>query len=342
MKWTLLFLTFATLFYLSGQGQDKLRIDSMLLAKIPFDSITAKQDLKNGTVRLLDIFSTTWGTGGTRFDELIEPYQLNSIEKQFGIRNELIVIDSVFSKYTELRESEYNGVVIQYLDSIHGIDFWTEYKRQIVKVYKENSDHCGALLADLELTADTTEEKSNFINDHRKIGYIRSSEFPVEIRYYYTPSLSNGGSVTIIQCIDGRFEAKKLEYWFNPKKTWEKRKVNRVQVVELTPKDSWDSFLDSLNSMNFFNFPTMDVIRPKMKITMQLENGRTVEKRSLITDGANYTYQIKIDEKVRTFSYHSPISWYRVYDFVEELKMADDIRNHFVTNLKAEIKTLIE
>jgi hypothetical protein len=78
----------------------------------------------------------------------------------------------------------------------------------------------------------------------------------------------------------------------------------------------------------------MEDIRPKMKITMQLEDGRTVEKSSMITDGANYTYQIKIDNKVKTFSYHSPISWYIVYDSVEELKIADDIRNHFATNLK--------
>ena len=218
MKWTLFFIV-TTLSCLAGQAQDKSRIDSIFLAKIPFDSSLAKQDLKNGTVRLLDIFSPTWGTVGTRFDEIIEPYQLYSIEKQFGFKNELIVIDSVFSKYTELRESEYNQVVIQYLDSIHGIDFWPEYKKQIANTYISNRDHCGAFLAELELKADSTEAKSNFINDHRKIGQITNSAFPVEIRYYYTPSLSNGGSVIIIQCVEKRFEAKKIDYWFNPKKT---------------------------------------------------------------------------------------------------------------------------
>jgi hypothetical protein len=333
MKWTLFFIAI-TLSCLTVQAQDKSRIDSMFLAKIPFDSSLAKQDLKKGTVRLLDIFSPTWGTVGTRFDQMIEPYQLDLIEKQFGFKNELIVIDSVFSKYTELREFEYNQVVIQYLDSINGIDFWSEYKKQIANTYMKNRDHCGTFLAELELKADTTEVKSNFTNDHRKIGYISSSAFPVEIRYYYTPSLSNGGSVIIIQCVDKQFEAKKIDYWFNPKKTWDNRKVNKVEVTKLTPVDSWESFFDSLTSLNFFNFPTMEVISPKMKITMQLEDGRTVEKRSMITDGANYTYQIKIDDKVRTFSYHSPMSWYRTYDFVEELKIADDIRHHFVTNLK--------
>lgn len=333
MKWILVFII-TTLNCLSVRAQDKAKIDSIFLVKIPFDSLTAKQDLENGTVRLLDIFSPTWGTIGTRMDELIEPYQLDSIEQQFGFRNELIVIDSIFSKYTEQRESEYNRVVIQYLDSIHGIDFWTEYKNQIIKTYRKNRDHCGALLAGIEITPDTTLEKSSFINEHRKIGYISNSNSPVEIRYYYTPSLVNGGSVTIIQCNEGKFEAQKIDYWFNPKKSWEKRKVTKVEISELVPTSSWNSFIDSLNTMNFFNFPTMEVIRPKMKITMQLEDGRTVEKRSMITDGANYTYQIKIDNQVRTFSYHSPLSWYRTYDFVEELKKADDIRNHFVSNLK--------
>lgn len=334
MKLNLFLITFASLLCYYGQAQDNIRIDSMFLAKIPFDSVTAKKDLQNGNVRLLDIFSPTWGTVGTRFDEMIEPYQLDSIEKQFGFRNELVVIDSVFEKFTELKESEYNRVVIQYLDSVHGIDFWAEYKKQIVNTYRENRDLCGTFFADLELKTDTTKEKSNFVNDHRKIGYISNSEFPVEIRYYYEPSLVNGGAVTIIQCIDGSFEAKKIEYWFNTKKKWEKRKVNKVEVIELRPTDSWNTFVDSLNSMNFFNFPSMEAIRSKMKIAMQLEDGRTVEKRSMITDGANYTYQIKINENVRTFSYHSPMSWYRVCDFVEELKIADEIRNHFTSNLK--------
>ncbi len=333
MKWILVFIL-TTLNCLSLRAQDKANIDSIFLAKIPFDSLTAKQDLKNGTIRLLDIFSPTWGTIGTRFDELIEPNQLDSIEKTFGFKNELIVIDSVPSKYTELRESEYNSVVIHYLDSVHKIDFWKEYKNQIVNTHFQNRDHCNALFVDLELEEDTTNEKSNFINDHKKIGYIADSKYPVEIRYYYTPSLGNGGSVTIIQCIDKRLEAKKIDYWFNPKKHGKKRIINKVDVIGLTPIDTWVLFIDSLNSMNFFNFPTMEAIRPKMKITMQLEDGRTVKKRSMITDGAYYTYQVKIDDKVRTFSYHSPMAWYRAYDFVEELKIADDIRNHFVTNLK--------
>lgn len=100
-------------------------------------------------------------------------------------------------------------MVIQYLDSVHGIDFRKEYKNQIANTYKKNREHCGALLADVELIADTARQKSNFIDDHRRIGYITNSKFPVEIRFYFSPSLSNGGSVTIIQCIDGRFEAKK-------------------------------------------------------------------------------------------------------------------------------------
>lgn len=333
MKWILIFIV-TTLNCLAVKAQEKASLDSIFLAKIPFDSLTAKQDLKNGTVRLLDIFSPTWGSVGTKIDEMIEPYQLDPFEKRFGFRNELIVIDSVFSKYTEQREVEYIQIVIQYLDSIHGIDFWNEYKNQLISTYRKNRNHCGALLADIELTPDTTLEKSNFINEHRKIGYISKSNSPVEIRYYYTPSLVNGGSVTIIQCIEGKFESRKIDYWFNPKKSWEKRKVTKVEVSKLAPSSSWDIFIDSLNSMNFFSFPTMEVIRPKMKITMQLEDGRSVEKRSMITDGANYTYQIKIDDKVRTFTYHSPMSWYRVYDFVEELKIADDIRNHFVTNLQ--------
>jgi len=334
MNRLLLLILFSNILFFDGKAQDRSRVDSMYLAKIPFDSIKAKQDLKNDTVRLLNIFSLTWGSMGSRIDETIEPYQLDSIEKSFGFKNEVVALDSILPQHAKMRESEYNRVVVEYLDSIHGIDFWEEYKKQILKTFIKNRDYCGALFADLELSDDTTKKETNFIDDHRRIGYLQNSKHPVEIRYYYTPSLVNGGSVTIIQCIEGEFEAKKVEYWFNPNKTYEKRKINKTKVTPLTPKESWDSIIDSLHSMNFFNFPSMEVIRPRMKKTMKLKDGRIVEKRSMIIDGATYTYQIKIDNKIRTFSYHSPMSWYKVYDNVEELKIADDIRNLFETHLK--------
>lgn len=298
----------------------------------------AKQDLKNGTVRLLDIFSTTWGSIGTRFDELIEPYQLDSIEKSFGFKNEFIAIDSIPPQHAKIKESEYNGVVIQYLDSVHGMDFWTEYNNQVANTYKKNRDHCGAFLADLELKSDTAKQKSNFIDEHRRIGYITNSKFPVEIRYYYSPSLSNEGSVIIIQCVEGRFVARKIAYWFKARKPPEKGKVKKIEVIELTPVNSWDSFFDSLNSMNFFNFPSMAEVSQKMEENRKMDDDRIVKKSSLITQKANYVYQIRIDNRVRTINYHFPFSKYMAYDLVKELKIADDIRNHFTSNLKPKEK----
>ncbi len=66
---------------------------------------------------------------------------------------------------------------------------------------------------------------------------------------------------------------------------------------------------------------------------MKLADGRTVEKRSMITDGANYTFQIKINSSFRTFKYHSPSAWYRAYDNVAELKEAADIIELFTSEL---------
>ena len=193
---------------------------------------------------------------------------------------------------------------------------------------------CELLVNDFKVVSDSTIAYDSFIDEHKKIGRIENSKSKFEIRYYYSPSLVNGGKVTIITCIDENLQAKKIDYWFNPKKPFEKRKITKVEIMELTPTISWPSFLNSLVSMNFFEFPTMDEVRPRMKKYMLLADGRTVEKRSQITDGANYTYQVKVDNNIRTFSYHSPMAWYHVYDNVEELKIAEDIKNHFLNGLK--------
>jgi len=192
---------------------------------------------------------------------------------------------------------------------------------------------CDRLIYSIQIQPDSVQPESFFPDQHKKIGRIEHSESSFEIRYYYSPSLTNGGSVTIINCANGILTAKKINYWFNPKKAFEKRRVNKIETAVLRPTDSWESFIDSLTNMNFFNFPTMEEVRPKMIKYMQLEDGRTVEKRSMITDGADYTYQVKLNDKIRTFSYHSPMAWFKVYDHVDELKMAEDIKNHFINNL---------
>ncbi|RAI95033.1 multicopper oxidase domain-containing protein [Algoriphagus yeomjeoni] len=193
---------------------------------------------------------------------------------------------------------------------------------------------CELLVNDFKVVSDSTIAYDSFIDENKKIGRIENSKSEFEIRYYYSPSLVNGGKVTIITCIDGNLQAKKIDYWFNPKKPYDKWKINKVEITELTPSKSWPSFFHSLDSMNFFEFPTMDEVRPRMIKYMLLADGRTVEKRSQIMDGANYTYQVKVDNNIRTFSYHSPMAWYQVYDNVEELKIADDIKNLFVNGLK--------
>lgn len=192
---------------------------------------------------------------------------------------------------------------------------------------------CEQLISKIEIKPDTLSNEPSFIEEHRKIGKIEDSQSNFEIRYYFTPSLVNGGSVTIINCDTNELIAKQIDYWFNPNKPSDKRKIIKVKITELTPANSWQLFFDSLMVMNFFEFPTMEEVRPKMKKYMQLADGRTVEKRAMITDGATFTYQVKINDSIRTFTYHSPSSWYQVYDNVEELKIADDINNLFANEL---------
>lgn len=192
---------------------------------------------------------------------------------------------------------------------------------------------CLNTIGHIEIIPNHNDSIDSYFDRAKHIGAIQNSTSNFEIRFYTIPSITNGGQVTIISCGEGHLSARRVEYWFKPRKSYGKRKINKVRVTSLVPTESWQVFMDSLQSLSFFTMPTMEDIRFKMKKYMTLDDGRVVEKRSWITDGAVYAYEIKIGSKIRTFSYHSPMAWYRTYDNVDELKMADDIRNHFVTNL---------
>ena len=191
-----------------------------------------------------------------------------------------------------------------------------------------DSFSCHRVTDKIKITADSALYEDSFIDKNKNIGHIKDSKADFEIRYYYTPSLANGGHVTIISCTDNKMKANKINYWFSVKKDYDKRKINRTQIVELTPK-SWKLFFDSLELMNFYNFPTMETIRPKMKKYVTLADGRVAEQRSMITDGANYSFEIKIGNIIRAFTYHSPDAWYRAYDNVDELRQATQLIEYF-------------
>jgi hypothetical protein len=193
---------------------------------------------------------------------------------------------------------------------------------------------CSKVTDKIKITGDTVFYDNSFIDKNKKIGHIKESKADFEIRYYYTPSLVNGGHVTIINCTGDNIKGKKINYWFSVKQDYDKAKIYKTKITELTPLNSWDNFFDSLEIMNFYRFPTMETIRPKMKKFVTRADGRVVEKRSMITDGANYTFEIKIGNIIRSFTYHSPDAWYRAYDNVDELRQATEIIEFFKTNLR--------
>lgn len=202
-------------------------------------------------------------------------------------------------------------------------------------LFGQTDDFCCSRVTDkIKITGDTFFYEDSFIYVNKKIGHIKDSKTDFEIRYYNTPSLVNGGHVTIINCTGDKIKGKKINYWFSVKKEYNKRKIKKTRTIELTPLKSWDDFFNSLEILNFYSFPTMETIRPKMKKFVTRAGGRVVEKRSMITDGANYTFEIKIGNIIRSFTYHSPDAWYSAYDNMDELRQVTEIIEFFKTSLR--------
>jgi hypothetical protein len=184
----------------------------------------------------------------------------------------------------------------------------------------------------IAIQADSLPPVNSFENEHKRIGKIENSVYNFEIRYYLTPSLTYDRQVIIINCTQKGLLARKVQYWYRTDSS-SKETIHKIVVTDLQPRHTWEAFIDSLQAMNFFAFPSMEAIRPRMKKFRTLAGGYTAELRTDITDGEYHTYQVKVGNKIRTFSYHSPLAWYKAYDHVEDLKMAEQISNHFVNNL---------
>jgi hypothetical protein len=191
---------------------------------------------------------------------------------------------------------------------------------------------CETFVRTITIEADSLPPDNWFENEHKTIGKIGNSVYDFEIRYYLTTSLILNRQVIIINCTPKGLKARKINYLYNPDTT-AKERITKIVITDLLPRHSWEAFFDSLHSMNFFAFPSMEEMRPRMKKIKTLAGGYVVEQITLITDGEDHTYQVKVGSKIRTFSYHSPLAWYKTYNDIEELKTADQISNHFVNNL---------
>ena len=92
---------------------------NFFLSKIPYDSIRAKEDIKNGTIQIVSLHGQGSGCSISILDYLDED-EITEIESNLGIKFHVEFIEyRMPTKYIHQRELEYNQVVYDYLDSTY-------------------------------------------------------------------------------------------------------------------------------------------------------------------------------------------------------------------------------
>ncbi len=91
-------------------AQDRKRIDSLFLSKIPYDAERAERDIENGEIRVIQLLSLY-----TIEDYFSEPYEIEYVEKKYGFRFHYEQLD-IFQNYLDIKQRAYNQVVYTYLD----------------------------------------------------------------------------------------------------------------------------------------------------------------------------------------------------------------------------------
>tara|TARA_R110002124_G_scaffold201473_1_gene367992 strand:- start:509 stop:1165 length:657 start_codon:yes stop_codon:yes gene_type:complete len=176
-------------------------------------------------------------------------------------------------------------------------------------------------------------EDINNLNRQIDLKPIQSTQSDVEIRFYSKPSLVYGGTVIIISCKNGKMKANRIVSIGN-RDGDDETKINYTsKTAKLRPAEGWSTFFETLQNLDFFSLPTMDEIRPKMKKEYTNSNGEIREAKTLVLDGVLYTFEIKVRDRIRTFSYHSPESYYKNYINVIELQKATLIIRAFEKDL---------
>jgi hypothetical protein len=101
------------------------------LRRIPFDSLRAKKDIANDTVRLVELRSTI--DPGT-YQPILDKYDIRILEDEFGFKYDYHDIEA-YQEHLDQRAREYNSIVYRYLsEKLHGdaARMIMEKKRELV------------------------------------------------------------------------------------------------------------------------------------------------------------------------------------------------------------------
>jgi hypothetical protein len=104
---------------------------------IPFDSAKAQQDIQLDTIRIITLASDTRGNKHG-FSVYLSPDQIKNIEAKFGVAFRFFNFTQIPQYYLDIRESEYNRQVYQYLDKKLSGDSRQMINDEMIKLAKLN------------------------------------------------------------------------------------------------------------------------------------------------------------------------------------------------------------
>jgi tetratricopeptide (TPR) repeat protein len=109
---------------------EKLRVDSLIYERIPFNALKAKEDINNDTIRIIRLVLA--GTPANTNEETTR------LENRFGFFYDYEYL-RLPNHHLKQKEEEYNNIVYQYLDSLFGFDTKREVYSEVVRMWWERN-----------------------------------------------------------------------------------------------------------------------------------------------------------------------------------------------------------
>jgi hypothetical protein len=147
--------------------------------------------------------------------------------------------------------------------------------------------------------------------------YKLDKTYDFEFRLWTNPSLVTYTNVFILSQKNKIWTARFFEYNGNQKQKLSEKTVDQSKL---------DSLWARLTVNQVLTLPSQDSLKNKMKIfvadTSYVLDEEDTYKRLMMTDGAMYYFELATQNKRRSYSYHCPQGYSKLYPNIEELYRA--------------------
>ena len=175
------------------------------------------------------------------------------------------------------------------------------------------------------------------LNDIAGIPELSNSSNQIDLRIYLDRGITNGGHFLWIRRTDGKWTGTKYDYFLKIKRNGKIGKIKKCTATSVKPTNSWETLWQALNEQRISELTSQDSIQHKLRKEVTTPRGTGYQMISVM-DGSSYNVELKRNEKIVEYSFHSPWIYSDNFPDVEEVRNYSEIVSILETELKIKFR----